>query len=296
VLLERLVVGPDPILGEAAVGSAAGWGRPDLLLGILRRIDGTDAHAPALVPSGIAAAGHLAHDGDRIGLDWLEERTGDPDEHVAALAHARLGVLGWPGCLVELVELLHTASGAALAYALEGAEALATPEVTRALCEVVLSHVDDSGPGLDDNPSDHAIRVLERTTGRSLSADLCGYDEHGNLDVATRRRAALLFGSLDSSVGPVCRVRGGRPLSSADLVADLLDPSPRRIRVAAVQLRSATGVCFGFDTREDLVANHTAVRAWQAAPAAFPDGAFCWQGEVLRQVPTVRGPALGASG
>lgn len=285
VLLDRLVQGPEPVLGEAAVAAASHWGRPDVLMEILRRIDGTDVHPPALVPSGISAAAHLAVGGDRLALDWLEERTGDPDPHVAALAHARLAAIGWPGCVLELEELLETTQGAALAYALEAAESLALGGLVGPLRQVVLANLDRGGPGLDDNPADHAIRVMERITGRSLSVDLCGYDEHGALDAATRRRAALLFGAVEGQLEAGLRYRGGQPLSADDLVRDLLATSPQRVRVAALQLRTASGVDLGFDPREDLVANVAAIEGRQLAEPAFPAGTFAWQGQVSTELP-----------
>lgn len=283
-LLDRLVVGPDPTLAEAAVEAVARWQVPELLWQVLRRADGTDNPPVALIPAALQAALVLAQRGERRALDWLEERTLDEDPAIAGLAHASLGGLGWPGCLVELADHLEEADGMALAYGLEAAESQGSPVLLPSLVEVVRRLADASGPGLDDNPADHAIRVLERITGRWVPPALCDYDRHGNFDAATRRRAALLYASLMGELDPAVRLRGGEVLDETHLVHDLLSPSTHRRRAAAIQLEARTGVDHGYDPREDLVANREAVLAWRKEVTDRPPaqaGGYAWRRTAL---------------
>lgn len=283
VLLQRLLVGPDDALAEAAVEAVAGWAAPGVLHGILRRVDGTEDPPRSLLVAGIQAALQLARTGDVQALDWLEERTGDVDPELAGLAHAALGALGWPGCLIDLHDHLRESDGVALGYGLEAAELLASSALVPALCDVVTTHAERRGAGLDDNPADHAIRVLEQITGRWVPPELCSYDRHGNLDEATRRRAALLYRSALPTLPADTRLRRGEPLGLRHLISDLLSPSPRRVRAAALQLEARTGRQPGFDPREDLVANLDAVHAWRFMASASPDqpGAFLWRNQVV---------------
>lgn len=274
VLLERLVVGPHAVLAQAAVEEVARWERPDLLWSILHRVDGTDRPPAALVPAGITAAAHLALDGHARALDWLEERTGDEDPVLAGLAHAALGDLGWPACLIELGDLLLEAEGEALGYALDAASALSAASLIPSLCAVIRRTVDEHGPGLDDNPADQGIRILERMTGRWVPVELCGYDRHGGYDPTTRRRAAFLFEAVANDVDPSTRIRDGEPLGVRQLVDDLLLSHPERVRRATWQLRAATGETHGLDPRDDLVANAEAIRAWRGRLDGLTQGAF----------------------
>jgi hypothetical protein len=258
LLLGRLLEGPDPLLAQAAIEEAGRWGRPEVLRGLLHRVDGTDAHPPALVPAAITAARSLAVDGDAFALDWLHERTGDPDPQVAAQAHVALSELDWPGASEDLVDLLEEARGPALTWSIEAAEGVATGEVVRALAAVIHRHLDARGPRLDDNPADQAIRVLERLTGRWVPVELCGYDRWGNLDAATRRRAGLLFGTVGAELDPEQRYRVGRPRRVEDLVEDLLDPHPVRVRRAAWAVR-ARRLCRDASPRGDLLDRHADV-------------------------------------
>ncbi len=277
VLLERLVTGSEPVLAEAAVEVVASWPTLSMLWSVPRRVDGTDQHAAALVPAAIAACMYLGAAGDPRAVDWLCERTMDDDPVHAGLAHAALGALGRPECVVELADLLEHADGAALGYALEAAESLSSAALVPALCDVVRRTAEQSGPGLDDNPADHAIRVLERITGRWVSADLSGYDRHGNLDPSTRRRAALLHASVGATLDRDGCYRLGEPLRLDHLLADLLSAAPRRARAAVLQLRARTGHTCGFDCRGDLVDNLDAVAAWQdVVRQGAPPGRFHW--------------------
>jgi len=278
VLLDRLLVGPDAPLAEAAGEAVSAWGKPNQLWKAPRRVDGTDVHPPALVPAAIAACLHLAASGDARALDWLEERTLDDDPVLAGLALSALGALGWPGCLAELADHLEQARGAALGFGLEAADLLGSAGAVPFLCDVIRRTAEQSGPGLDDNPADQAIRVLERLTGRWVPADLCSYDRHGSYDASTRRRAALLYASVGAELDPACCYREGEPMTEAHLVQDLLSASPRRARAAVLQLRSRTGRSSGFDPRADLLDNLDAVQAWQSCCAQGGQGGrYRWQ-------------------
>lgn len=288
--LWTVVHGADASLAEAAVEAVGRWREPRLLWEICRRVDRSGDRPRALVVAGVQAGLRLALQGEAGGLDWLEEHTLDADPTVGALAHAALGVLAWPRCLPELADQLVSTDGRdpALGYLLEAADHLASAALVPALVQVVRAHVEVSGPGLDDNPADQAIRVLERMTGRWVSSELCSYDRHGNLDTATRRRAALLHDSVASDLDPDRRYRLGEPLSTSHLVSDLLSPSPSRVRAAACQLVARTGEDHGFDPREDLVANLEALLAWQRRSPSDAEvaGAWMYGGRDLHAVPT----------
>lgn len=277
-LLRRLVQGGDAGMAEAAVEAVAGWGHLGVLWGVLRRADGTDDPAPALLPAAVQAALRLASMGDRRAVDWLEERTMDDDLALAGLAHVALGLLGWPGCLVELADQLRESSDEALAYAIEAADLLACVNLVPALCDVVALTSEQRGPGLDDNPADSAVRVLERMTGRWVPPDLCGFDVHGNLDAATRRRASLLHRSAVAGLEPGTRLRMGVALGLDHLVEDLVSPSVRRAQAAALQIGAMTGEPLAFEPREDLIANLDVVLAWRerVRTSGGSLGGFVW--------------------
>ncbi|MFK7931354.1 MAG: hypothetical protein AB8H79_24445 [Myxococcota bacterium] len=262
-LLQRLVVGPDRVLAEVAVEAAAQWQRSEVLWGVLQRVDGTDDPPPGLVPAGLMAALTLAARGQSRAIGWIEERTLDTNPQIGALAHVYLAMLGWPSCLAELMFLLDESEGRALGYALEAAEVHAASVLVAPLCNLVRRTATHSGSGLDDNPADHAIRVLEGITGRSVPAALCSYDRFGNLDESTRLRAALVHSTAGSSLGAAGRFRRGQPIATQNWVMDLVSPSARKVRAASIQLWARTGRDLGFDCRDDLIANLDAVLAWR---------------------------------
>ncbi|MFT7520168.1 MAG: hypothetical protein ACI9MC_002312 [Kiritimatiellia bacterium] len=264
-LFERLLDGADAPMAEAAVEAVARWNNRGALWMVLYKVDGTDEPPPALIPAAIRAAQWLASSGDRAALDWLEERTGDVDLEIAALAHSALGLLGWGGCVVDLEALLDEADGAALSWTLEAASHLGSGALVPALCGVVrrFAMVDDDVTS--DSPSDQAIRVLERLTGRWVPVELSSYDIHGNYDAATRMRSALLFSAMADDLDPDLRYLEGEPLCPHHLVGELLSPYPPRALRAAIQLVSITGEDHGYDVREDLVGNVDALQAWRGS-------------------------------
>lgn len=271
-LLTRLCAGPDPVLAGAAVEAVAEWANPDLLWAILMRVDGVDEPGEAMVAAAVEAALQLSLSGEERATDWLEERTMDVDPMVGARAHVALAILGWPACLAELAEVIEEERGAALGFALEAAEILGAAALMPSLCRLVRDTADQAGSGLDDNPADHAIRVLEHLTGRFVPASLCSFDRFGNLDAATRQRAALVHGSAASAMDPATRYRGGRPLSVQDWVGDLLSPAPRRVHVAALQLNRRLPTAPPLRPRGDLLGNLEAVRFWRASMNADSTG------------------------
>jgi hypothetical protein len=221
----------------------------------------------------VEAAFRLALRGARDGLDRLERwARGDHDGDIAsALVH--LGWLAWPDGVSATAGTLGGEDPHALGWAIDAASALrAAALVAPLLALAARSELPASPDGLALD--EQALAVAGAIAGCPPTVPEC------------RRAVAAL--------DPTHRYWRGRPLTLAQLAADLESPHAGPLRVAAYNLRSLTGEHHGFDPAFDFIANLPAIDRWQERAAAFPlaPGGWAWQGQPLRPPPLpAEGPA-----
>jgi hypothetical protein len=271
-------------LGEVAVDAVASWDDATLLTQILESSE-IQGHKGALrLPGGVRAALHLGLLGSEDALGWLIELARSKDARESSAACVSLGLLGRPEAVAEVDHLLTSSSGEELMTALEAADLLCAAGNAEALTDVSIRFAADEEMHELGNPADHATRILERLTGRSLPDDMAGLDVEGSPSQATRMRSAMLYRSVSSNLDAELRYLEGELLTLERQLEDLTAVQRPKMHRAVNNLRAATGVSHGFDVHEDLVGNKEAIEQWAQTVRMGSlrcDGDWWWHGEEI---------------
>jgi hypothetical protein len=283
-LLWSLVEDAGYDVGEVAVDAVARWDDIGVLNQILKNVDEEDNKRLMNLPGGVRAALHLGLWGSQDALAWMIEQSRSNDPREAAMACASLGLLGRPEALWEVDGLFERAGVDELYTALQTVDNLGSTAHLDGMSDVVQRYALNRDDFAQGNPADHAIRIMERITGRTLPDGLASYDLQGNPDTATRLRSSMLFRSISGNFDADMRYLEGELLTLENQLEDLVSLHRPRMTRAYFNLRAATGCEFGFDLDEDLVGNQDAVHAWREAirdRGLRISGDWWWQGESI---------------
>lgn len=262
--LDSLLASPNWTSVEAAIEGIAKWPDPDLLRKIL---DAPPLAKPPGWPADLApvdvrphAALHLALLGHADGLERLLEFAHDKNWDRAATAVIRLSWLAHPAGVAPTAALLRSRSNEAVGLALDAVVAYAAAALGLAVIDLAERKIKAKNTLADD-----AITTLaEWIAGASIERVERLTDVPGDVMTEAERRDALAvardaLAKLDAKL----RYREGLPLTLAQLADELThkDDGPRI--AAAYQLRAITGEDYGYDPKDDIIANVEAIEAWR---------------------------------
>ena len=283
-LLWSLVEDAGYDIGEVAVDAVARWDDVEVLQQILEGVERKEGPNLMGLPSGVRAALHLGLWGSKEALGWMVDKSQSANIKDSAVANYTLGLMGRPEAVQTTSPLLSSSDMDDVYLGMQTADYLGSPVHLDGLADVIQRYALNREDYPKGNPADHAMRIMERMTGRALPQDLAGYDIQGKPDTATRLRSSMLYRSIDGNFDHGLRYLEGELLTLERHLEDLMSLHRPRVTRAYYNLRAATGYEFGFDLDEDLIGNQDAVHAWREAirdRGLRCAGDWWWQGESI---------------
>lgn len=258
--LELLETDEDAIK-EVVIRCISSWGNIQILWDIIEKFPHVDDIDWWASDHRSEIAFQLALQGQQEAIQILETALLHENQLIAVQASIRLAWLAIPTTIKKLRTLAKSESGDVVALVLDAVSGLKSGSLINELVMIAESSMTAE---MSSVPlADEAIRVLRYILGDSGNpekyVDGLLQETYAN---DYRLSKIEFYRSLSEQLDSSKRYCGGDLLTLQHLWDELLSPHEGRVFSALSNLRAISGQTFGFDLGKDIIANYSAVKAW----------------------------------
>lgn len=251
----------DDAIKEIVIRSIASWSNAQILWSLIDRFPHVDEIEWWATDHRSEIAFQLALQGQQDAIQILETALSHENQLMSVHASIRLSCLGIPSTIKELKALTKSKTVNIVELSLNAISALKSGSFINELALIAESDMTSEMTGVP--LSDEAIRVLRYIFGDSGNAEQ--YTE-GLSQISYTKEYCLeeveYYQSISKQLDSSKRYYLGDLLTLQHLSKELLSPHDGQRFTALSNLRAISGQSFGFDLRKDIIANYSAIKAW----------------------------------